>query len=316
MFLFKKENRAANGIAALGFYPDGVGVARVVRKPDDSVLLDACEFIPVSGAGAWRGAVEDARERSGLDKSRCSIVIEDGSYAILLVEAPDVPAEELKAAVRWRIRELIEFHIDDAVVDVFDVPEKKSGGRSRMMYVVAARAPLLGEKTDIAQQANLSLGVVDIPELAQRNVAACLPEDADGVAMLYLSAKSGLITLTRQATLYLTRRLDSGFTAVAGETSINGRVEKWLDMLVVEIQRSLDYYENNFAQPPIAALVLAPMEHAVVGMEAYISRQLGISVRGLDLNTAVESRAVLSPHLQARCFPVVGAALRCERASL
>ena len=316
MFPFNKKRRTACGSVAFGFYSDGVAMARVTRQPNEAPVLDACEYTSMPGAGGWGAAVEELTERFSLDRNQSSIVIEDGSYALLLVDAPEVPVDELKAAVRWRIRESIDFHIDDAVIDVFDIPEQRSGGGSRMMYVVAARAALLREKTAIAQASNLTLGIVDIPELAQRNVAARLPEDADGVAVLKLSERSGLITLTRQGTLYLTRRLDSGLSAVAGETGITTRVQHWLDTLAVEIQRSLDYYESNFSQPPISALVYGPMEHPVAGMESYIAEQLGVSVRSLDLNSVVAVQTALSPTLQARCFPAIGAALRHEQVSL
>ncbi len=46
---------------------------------------------------------------------------------------------ELRAAVRWRIKDLIDFHIDDAVIDVFEMPAHARGGPNRMMYAVKAR---------------------------------------------------------------------------------------------------------------------------------------------------------------------------------
>jgi len=318
MALFHKESGANRGLAALGFAPDGVGIARVTRVRDAPPVLDACEFVRVPGAGGWGDALAKLSRRHRLGRRDCSIVIEEGAYSLLLVEAPDVPPEELRAAVRWRVRDMIDFHIDDAVIDVFDLPGQKAGGRARMMYVVAARVPRVGEKAELARAAGLRLQVIDIPELAQRNVAACLPEDVAGVALLYLSARSGLITLTRQRTLYLARRIDVGLGEVIteGASAADRKVREWLDTLVVEVQRSLDYYERSFAQPPVANLVIAPLAHMVDGIAGYLGEQLGIAVRLLDLNEIIDSKVPIEVELQAHCFPVIGAALRSEERSL
>jgi len=52
--------------------------------------------------------------------------------------------------------------------------------------------------------------------MAQRNLASILPEDVSGVAMLTLTETRGLITITRQGELFLSRRLDLGLAQAAG----------------------------------------------------------------------------------------------------
>ena len=85
-----------------------------------------------------------------------------------------------------------------------------------------------------------------------------------------------------------------------------------LDGLVVEVQRSLDYYDSHFSQAPIRHLVVAPLAVQVPGMTEYLARQLGLSARVVDLNAVVDSRASIDADLQARCVPVIGEALRVE----
>ncbi len=313
-----RRDTARERFAAVGFGPDGVAVACVHRQPGVPPVLERCEFAEVAGAGGWGEALARLARRHRLRRRDCSILIEPEAYSLLLIEAPEVPAEELRAAVRWRIKDLIDFHIDDAVIDVFDVPAHKASARARMMYVVAARVPRVGEKTELARAAGLRVQVVDIPELAQRNIAAALPEDVAGVALLHLGARSGLLTLTRQGTLYLARRVETGLEALpdGGGGADHPEVRDWLDTLVVEVQRSLDYYESHFAQAPISALVLAPLARPVEGAVDYLAGQLAPAVRLLDLDDLIDMRRPLEPELQARCFPVIGAALRHEERTL
>lgn len=322
MFPFWRKEAAAGALVSLGFRPDGVAVARVLRSGGAPPVLDLCAFEPAEEVADAQNLARFAR-RHGFETTPCSIVVEPEAYSLLLVEAPQVPPDELRAAIRWRIRDLIDFHIDDAVIDLFDVPIEKTAVRTRMMYVVAARVPAIKPRTDLVQDAHLRLSVVDIPELAQRNVAAQLPEDVGGVALLHLSEASGLITLTRQSTLYLARRFESGAETAGAPLHFDQEgggeeadAHAWLDSLVVEVQRSLDYYESTFSQPPIGTLVIAPLEDPPAGMTDYLSAQLGVEVRLLDLNTIIDCTEPMDGALQARCFPAIGAALRQEERTL
>jgi len=322
MFPWRRKGRENGALVAVAFNSAGVCVARVQRSEETPPVLDACEYHAAADRDARARALVRLVRKHRLDDSACTLVMELDTYSLLLVEAPEVPPEELRAAVRWKIQDYIDFHVDDAVIDVFDVPAHKGAGKPRLMYAVAARLPMVRERAELVQDADLDLAVVDIVELAQRNIAAQLPEDASGVALLSLSDTSGLITLTRQATLYLARRLETGVRAFdelrpqdTGER-LNGALQSWLDTLVVEVQRSLDYYESNFAQPAIANLVVAPFEGWGEPMTRYLAEQLGIAVRVLDLNRLVDCAQPLEAEVQARCLPAIGAALRREERTL
>jgi hypothetical protein len=66
-------------------------------------------------------------------------VLDVADYQLLLVESPDVLAAELKAAVRWRLKDIIDFPLEDAVVDVFGIPEPVRRTGAKMMYAIAAK---------------------------------------------------------------------------------------------------------------------------------------------------------------------------------
>ena len=168
--------------------PEGVALARVERSRTDRVRLVLAEWRPTEdGVQAWDAIfqVEKAHALRGADVS----IMAPSSYSLLLVEAADVEPAELRAALRWRIKDLIDFHIDDTVIDVFDLPGDTPRGRARMMYVVATRAAAVRARVNTVEDSHLHLSAIDIPELALRNVAALLPEDVGGVALLHLCAR-------------------------------------------------------------------------------------------------------------------------------
>ncbi len=327
MSLFSIFNRhqKAGALVSVGISREGVGVASVSRSDAESPVLELCDFREAADEEERRSALKALTREHGLDQATCCSIMEPDAYSLLLVEAPDVPRDELKAAMRWRIKDLIDFHIDDAEDDVFDVPDQKRATTSRLMYVVAAKAQVVRERVELLESVGLTLSAIDVPELALRNMAALLPEDVAGLALVHLSADSGLIVLTHQATLYLARRFPLGLgnleSSWAGQEDGPGDgwppgIREVLDALVVEIQRSLDYYESHFAQAPIRHLVVAPMAVQVPGMTEYLARQLGLSARMVDLNAVIDSGRVMDAELQARCTPIIGEALRVEEKAL
>lgn len=292
----------------------GLACARVRRAVGQSPSLVYAEFLSHdNAAGARARALTELARRRQLDRARATSLLGIGDYNLVLVEAPDVPATEQRAAVRWRVKELIDFSLDEAVVDIFRVPTLK-GGQDNMLYAVVARAGQVRALIDEIGGAGIGLDVVDIPEFAIRNLAGLMPEDVGGVAFVHLEEAGGLITITRQRTLYLSRRLDLGRARLlaAAPTSVTPALEGLLDAIVVEIQRSLDYYERQFAQPPVSGVVIAPLGAEIAGLTEYLSSQLGVPVRMLRLAELLEVEGGFEPAIESECLTAIGAALRSE----
>lgn len=310
LFSLLKRKKSVNGLTGISIHSEGIGIARVTRSGTDGhPCLALCEFHPAADRAAQLAALAGKYQ---LDTADCTSLMDGSQSTLLLVEAPHVDPAELKAAVRWRIKDLIDFHVDDAVIDVFDIEGQR--GRTKMMYVVVARIATVQEHINLLENAHINLGVIDIGELAQRNVAALLPEDQSGVALLRLTARSGLLTLTRQGSLFLARTIEFGTEQLAA--ALPAALRRLLDSIVLETQRSLDYYESHFGLPPVSGLVIAPLAQPIPGLAGYLGGNLGLSVRTLDLNTVLDCEQALSDELQARCLPAIGAALRVEERAL
>lgn len=297
----------------------------MVRDKAQAPQLTVCAFRACAVADR-RKTLQELVKQHALAGARCVSVLEPGSYQLLQVEAPDVDATELKSAVRWRVKELIDFHIDDAAIDVFEMPSQGPRARARIMYAVAARNPLIMQRAELLQGAGLDLQTIDITELALRNITQLLPEDEGGVALLQLSAGEGMITLTKQATLYLARNIDIGVQQLGTVGTVlssdnlalaqQSPRERAFETIMLEVQRSFDYYESNFGQAPIKNLIIGPLAEPQDELAEYAASHLGLKARALDLNTVLKSRTPLDMALQANCINAIGAALRLEEKTL
>ena len=307
LFSFLKNRATRTDLAAIGLQADGISFVRVDRQSGGRARLLACEFKSLEANDEVR-ALGQLASQHGLKRARCTTLLGSGDYQLLLTEAPDVGADELKQALRWKIKDLIEFHINDATLDVFDLPGAAPGAKAREMYTVAARNEAIQRRVDLLTQAGIGLDVIDIPELAQRNLAGLLAEDTTGVALLSLQDKTGLITITRQGYLYLSRTLNIGYESLRSAAD----PAMYFDHIVLEVQRSLDYFESHFREAPIRNLVLAPLADPVPGFMEYLGANLNVTVGPMDLAALLDSDVPLTPALLARCLNTIGAALRQE----
>ena len=303
--LFKRSQSVGSQIGVF-VTAEGVAAARVSAGPGRKPRLERCVYEPRKEQDAFGRVASRMLSRRAATVS----VLDPSAYHLLLVEAPDVPPEELRAAVRWRIKDLIDFHVDDAVIDVFEMPRHARGGTTRMMYAVTAKAELVKEQIEQIESAGLKLDVIDIPELTLRNVATLLEAENRGTAFLYLAERRSTLLLVRQGVLYLTRHVETGAATLADAGEMRREL---VAGLALETRRSLDYFESHYEQTSIPQLYVSGLEDAD---RAQLAQELSITVREVDLAALFDTTENLSPQLTRLCLPAVGAALRHDPVTL
>jgi MSHA biogenesis protein MshI len=219
---------------------------------------------------------------------RCPTVLTlpPGSYTLTQMERPAVPADELAAAARWRMRDLLDYPLEEAVTAVFEVPGQGRAGRPPLVYVVAARAQPLREMAERVRAAGLNLWKIDVAELALRNLVETAETGPETVAGLYLMPERGMLQITRGDLLYLSRSLDYGLDALAGDNraAIHERV-------ALELQRTMDYYDSHFGAAPVKRLLVMPGGEPAAALAEAVGASLGLKARVWRPDQAAESAA-------------------------
>jgi MSHA biogenesis protein MshI len=316
MGLFSKNKRTP-GWLAIEFAADSARVAHITRTANGAPAVDLLAFFP-DRQGASVPMLEKIAKETRAAAYQCSTLLRGGEYQFLSVDAPNVPPEELKTAIRWRLKDMLDFHIDDATIDVLDVPvDKNAPVRNHTMFAIAARNQLIEKRQGLFGEAKLPLSVIDIPEMAQRNISVLVQPEGRGVAMLSFDETGGLLTVTYGGELYLSRRIDVPVAhLVDGDEEQKRAIH---DRITLELQRSLDHFDRQYHFITMAKLVLAPLPEGAQGVQEYLAANLYMPVERLDLETvldiskAPELKALESQH---RYFMVIGAALRLEEKAL
>ncbi|MCE4555871.1 hypothetical protein [Pelomonas cellulosilytica] len=271
-------------------------------------------------------------------------LLDPGDYQILRVDAPNVPPDELKAAARWQIKELVDVDIAELTLDVMHVggdTERPHTTAPRHLFVVAARSRAIQSLTGSAAAVTSQIGVVDVWETALRNLLSAQARADDlatrACAAVLIDEGHCLLVVCAGDELYYTRRLDGDHKLLArarngtdeaspAELPLGFEYQPGGDFdaseespLVVELQRSIDVWERSWPELPLARLYVATARHGTE-IATLIQRELGLRTLALDPLAAFAPGAPAPEGDAARalaaCLPLLGAALRAETRQL
>jgi len=312
---FFTRTKKKEGWVTVSFLRDGLCVARVQRARDGKAVVELSAFQPATDSRS-PAALERAAKEFKLASYQLGTMLGGGEYQLLTVEAPNVPQDELRTAVRWRLKDMLDFHVDDATIDVLDIPVDPNGmSRGHSMLAVAARNALIQARQALFADIQLALTVIDIPDLAQRNISALLETEGRGLAMLSFDADGGLLTITFKGELYLSRRIDVTIAQLLEPDT--DKQQGCFDKITLELQRSLDHFDRQFNYVNVNKLLLAPT--GAPGLHEYLAANLYTPVEAMGLEDVFDlSRvpALADVEQQQRFFLTLGAALRHEEVVL
>lgn len=301
--------RRHTGRAGIALAEGSFALALVRREADAKPSIEYCGVHQTGGDLA--GTLKATLDKQDAIRAPACAVIDGDDYQIVQVEAPDVLPSEMRAAIRWRLRDAISFAVDDAAVDVFEIPDPIRRTQNRMLFAVAARDSAVQRISAALKPVARGFHAIDIPELCLRNLSAELPQDAKGVAMLALNERFAQLVITRQGVMYLTRRID---TLRGLDPQARGDIDA--GSLALELQRSLDYYESHYDQSPIGELVIAPADDRARRLAGALKNETSLRISVLDVREVFNVYKTGELITDWPSLMALGAALRIETVEL
>lgn len=258
------------------------------------------------GAAPWRAL----RRRHRLDRQRVVAVLPGAHYQIVSLETPDVPRADWADALRWRLKDVVDFPVDTAAIDVLAVPGPHADALARSVLVVVASADHVRPVAEQCEDARVRLEAIDIVETSLRNLCALRGDQSRGRALLWLAPNRSELVVTLRGELLLSRRIDVGSERLgAADEAVQTAAQ---EHLALEVQRTLDLCERLFSHANVADLAIVPNELSEP-LSDYLREVVYLPVVVLPLAELLDLDAV--PALadvaaQARYAVAIGAALR------
>jgi MSHA biogenesis protein MshI len=179
-------------------------------------------------------------EDNHLKGTNCCLVLDDKDYQMLSVDPPKVPTEEMAEAVKWKIKDLIQFPVNEAVVDIFSRPEI-NGVSQDVVDVVVAHKNIIDRKTDFIKKIDLHLVAIDIPELCYRNYFESTEYHDSNIALVSVRELCGKLVVINKGNVCFSRSFHVDYKGGLFDDIPENEI-------VLELQRSLDYYERQMKQ--------------------------------------------------------------------
>ncbi len=308
--LFSRAAERA-GWFAICISNNGVYFAHLKYAKGKLPRVTVCVFHPVENVTP--AVLEKLRKDAHISDFQFITLLSPDEYQMLLAESPNIPADELKAAIRWRIKDSLSYHIDDATLDVLQIPNSKSGvDRPQSLYAIAAPNTTIKNRITLFEKAKIDLKVIDIPEMAQRNIAALFEEDERGLALLAFDGSGGILTITSGGELYLARHIE--ITTGQLQDANESLRQQYLERVELELHRSLDYFGRQFSNISVKRLLVSAPEQ--LGLVQLLASSMEVPVEQLDLTQVLDISAapnLVNSEYAAQAFLALGAALRHER---
>lgn len=207
---------------------------------------------------------------------------------------------------------MLSYHVDDATIDILNIPANQTGGeRKKSLYVVAASNEVIKRRSELFERAYMNLRVIDIPEMAQRNIAKLYEDDGRALALLAFDESGGLLTFTSNGELYLARRIE--ISAGQLQDANESLRQQYFDRLELEMQRSMDHFDRQFNHLAVRRLLVSGPQN--VGLIERLTNSLDLSVERLVLSEVMDiddAPELASDEAQVYALHALGAALRQE----
>lgn len=280
--------KKAQGLLAVHLRSDGVGFA-YTSVPQQHGEVDLCDFVTCSEDERFKVVKQFIKQHGLGQQLDVNLVLPPSDYKTLTIDAPDVEPSEYHQAAKWLVKDLLDYPVTEAAIDLFPMPV----GSQKKLYLVCARQSLIRQYINEFQKLNLSLVGVETPELALRNLLLLKKEPS--CLLLYKTDFFTGVMIYKDQAIYLVR-------------AIRGDLEELSHKKVItELQRSLDYYQKQTKLELPQKLMMTPNLSGYENLEANLEAQLGMPIEYLHPDKLVTLPSNLDPETQMRLVASVGA---------
>ena len=157
MFNFFKKKQRSQGTNALVLSEDGIAHAYIIRNAGQPPTLQSLHYLAINNKADTSHLLKQFIQQNNLDDFPIVTTLLTAASNLVMLEKPEVTNDELRQAVRWKIKESVSFDISNAIVDVFEIPGQKERGRTPLVYVTAADKDFLKQRIQILEEQKLEI---------------------------------------------------------------------------------------------------------------------------------------------------------------
>lgn len=246
----KLTKKPGNLFAGVHLSANSLKVVLVARQSETEQRVEQMFQEQFSSAAQLAAAFKTIAAKLPSD-CQCTLVIPPERYMVLQIDKPAVPDDEISLALPWTIKDLVTLPDDDMVLDYLDLPLQNQLQGIKVNVVVSSKS-WLADIVALFVKNKLQLVGIQPEEWLARNL---LPAKAQ--ALMLVSHQPGqdlAVQILQQGHLCFSRRL-RGFNRL-DQYNLDDLQQGVFDNLLLELQRSIDYFEGQLKQAPVREIAL------------------------------------------------------------
>lgn len=209
-------------------------------------------------------------ERLNLKGQPVQLVLSPALTEHVTIDRPDLPAEEIRSALRWSLKDLVKISGSDLLADYYQPAVQVSG--TKKINVLAASRRRVGPLVELLDEWGLEPQGIISQDLA---LTQWLEADERSLLLYENTGEKPQLEIIAEQQLVVSRRL--GRTPAIKSIAADNNDDA--EALALEVQRSQDYYSGQLRQAPLAELQLAAEHDNLTGLGEVLAAQLGLQAR-------------------------------------
>ncbi len=280
--LFNKK--ATDEYVGVALYPSFVRIVKLKKKEGEEKL--ACihaEQYPLERPEQLSALLEKIIAEQGLSNSAVVLVIPPEKVESVQIEMSELPKVDIQASLPWKLKELVSIPPQDMICDYIEMDIQPLGQQAKAQIMATSRtyvedilAPFHNNKVTIA-------GIT-----TEQFVLARMQTLEDTAQLIFVQHKemAGILLILKNQQICFARKI-RGTDAVINMAPEQIK-EYGADMIAIEIQRSIDYYESQLKQPPIkdVLIAIAGANESLVG--EILNTNLPVKTRAAKTSSDIE----------------------------
>jgi len=277
--------------------------------------------------------IRELVRKAGVEGAKCCLSVSGSATIIKKLSLPEMTRAELDESIMLEAEQYIPFDINDVNIDVHILNAHAGQGQMDVL-MVGAKKDVVNEYVSVATEAGLKPVVVDVSVLAALNMFKAKYEVADKtVVLLDVGASSinigvlsgGIVAFTRDIgiggnllTAEIQKQLDVSYEEVEVYKTNDGppseitrkvlkSAETVSDTMVIEIQRSLDFFIATSIKADISHIYLTGGAAQSPAFVRALERQIELPVEVVDPFRSVEvDQQKFDTRLLRKMAPIAG----------
>lgn len=209
-------------------------------------------------------------------------------YRLISTDMDELPREDWAGAIRWRLKEQVDFPVDDAIVEVLGVPQDTQSRSAQSAIALLEPRAETQALALAADDAGLNWTAIEVPETGLRNICALVETEAQAQALIAFGKEHALLVITFGGELVMTRTIEVAAEALMGSEETRGGA---VGRAGLEVLRTLDTFERTHSKVTLSGLSVA-LPGGAASMAEVLADLVYVPVKALDLAQLLDLSAL------------------------